>query len=334
MVPRFYKKKKKLLVRTQSLQTFLLNLKNKKMSFNITTEIASFGGNLLKLTHFSSTLGCEMSLNLYLPNTNNTTTTITTSTTKFENDKQIKFPVLFFLSGLTCTGDNCAEKGFLQYAASQKRIAIIYPDTSPRGLNIPGEDDSYDFGTGASFYLDATQSPWSTNYNMETYITVELPKELFAYFPQLDSSRISITGHSMGGHGALMLFLKNPGMYQSVSAFAPICNPIKCSWGQKAFSGYLGVEAENSEKWKMNDATELVQKWSGGSFRCLIDVGTNDQFYKQKQLLPENLAEAARKTGMDQDLVIRYQEGYDHSYYFVSSFASDHVNHAAKFFFA
>lgn len=258
-----------------------------------------------------------MALNLYLPPSAGKNST--------------KVPVLFYLSGLTCTGDNCAEKGFFQYGASQKGIAVVYPDTSPRGLKIQGEDDSYDFGTGAGFYIDATASPWSKNYKMESYITSELPKALFASFPELDSSRVSITGHSMGGHGALTLFLKYPGMYKSVSAFAPITNPSNCPWGEKAFKGYLG---EDREAWKKHDATELIRGAKAGTFAALIDVGTGDNFYKQGQLLPENFEKAAKESGNDKGLVLRYQDGYDHSYYFISSFSTDHVNHAAKYLFA
>lgn len=286
------------------------------MSFKTTATIASFGGKLLKLTHNASTTGCEMALNLYLP---------PQATTNAGH----KVPVLFYLAGLTCTGDNGAEKGFFQYGASQKGIAVVYPDTSPRGLKIQGEDDAYDFGSGAGFYIDATASPWSSNYKMESYITSELPKALFSSFPELDSSRVSITGHSMGGHGALTLFLKNPGMYKSVSAFAPITNPVNCPWGEKAFLGYLG---EDKEAWKKHDATELVKKWKG-DLDILIDVGTGDNFYKQKQLLPENFAEAAKSAGNDKGLVLRYQDGYDHSYFFISTFATDHINHAAKYLF-
>lgn len=285
------------------------------MSFKTTATIASFGGKLLKLTHDASTTGCEMALNLYLPPNAGATSQ--------------RVPVLFYLSGLTCTGDNCAEKGFFQYGASQKGIAIVYPDTSPRGLKIQGEDDSYDFGSGAGFYIDATAEPWSKNYKMESYITSELPKALFSSFPELDSSRVSITGHSMGGHGALTLYLKNPGMYKSVSAFAPIANPINCPWGEKAFKGYLG---EDKESWKKHDATELIKKWKG-SFDALIDVGTGDNFYKQKQLLPENFIEAAKQSGNEKGIVLRMQPDYDHSYYFISTFATDHVNHAAKYLF-
>jgi S-formylglutathione hydrolase len=283
------------------------------MSFKTTATIASFGGKLLKLTHDATTTGCEMALNLYLPPNAGATSQ--------------KVPVLFYLSGLTCTGDNCAEKGFFQYGASQKGIAVVYPDTSPRGLKIQGEDDSYDFGSGAGFYIDATSSPWSKNYKMESYITSELPKALFSSFPELDSSRVSITGHSMGGHGALTLFLKNPGMYKSVSAFAPIANPSNCPWGEKAFKGYLG---EDREGWKKHDATELIKGWKG-EFDALIDVGTGDNFYKQKQLLPENFIAAAKESGNDKGIVLRMQPDYDHSYFFISTFATDHVNHAAKY---
>ncbi|KAI9777949.1 MAG: hypothetical protein M1839_008484 [Geoglossum umbratile] len=167
-------------------------------AFKTTATIASFGGKLLKLTHYAVATGCEMALNLYLPP---------------EAPGSKKSPVLFYLSGLTCTGDNCAEKGFFQQGASQTGIAIVYPDTSPRGLKIEGEEDAYDFGTGAGFYVDATQAPWSKNYKMESYIA-ELHAALFANFPQLDPENVGITGHSMGGHGALTLFLRNPGKYK------------------------------------------------------------------------------------------------------------------------
>jgi S-formylglutathione hydrolase len=214
-----------------------------------------------------------------------------------------KVPVLFYLSGLTCTPENCSEKGFFQRHASLHGIAIVYPDTSPRGAGIAGEDESWDFGTGAGFYIDATQEPWKKHYKMESYITSELPKALWEAFPEkLDSSRVSITGHSMGGHGALTLFLKHPGLYKSVSAFAPIANPINCPWGQKAFSGYLG---EDKESWKKHDATELLKSWKGEKFRALVDVGTGDNFYKQGQLLPENFEAAAKEVGAEVE--VRYQ---------------------------
>ncbi|KAK2751616.1 hypothetical protein FQN55_000337 [Onygenales sp. PD_40] len=287
------------------------------MAVTTKATIASFGGKLLKLTHNATTTNCEMAFNLYLP------------PQAFQTPAQ-KVPVLIYLSGLTCTADNCSEKGFFQHGASKKGIAVLYPDTSPRGLNIEGENDSWDFGTGAGFYVNATQAPYDKGYNMYSYVTEELPKTVFAAFEQLDSSRVSITGHSMGGHGALTLFLKNPGKYKSVSAFAPISNPINCPWGQKAFKGYLG---DNLEKWKEHDATELVKKWKG-PLNLLVDVGTGDNFYKQGQLLPENFEQAAKEAGVDAGVNIRYQPDYDHSYFTMATFSDDHVEHAAKYLFA
>ncbi|KAF2691554.1 S-formylglutathione hydrol [Lentithecium fluviatile CBS 122367] len=283
------------------------------MTFETTATIASFGGKLLKLKHKSSSTNTDMALNLYLP--------------PQALKSGAKVPVLFYLSGLTCTGDNCSEKGFFQHGASEKGIAVVYPDTSPRGLQIQGEDDAYDFGSGAGFYVDATKEPWTKGYNMYSYIAKELPETLFKEFQELDGSRVSITGHSMGGHGALTLFLKNPGMYKSVSAFAPIANPINCPWGQKAFKGYFGEDQQ--EKWKQHDATELVKQWKG-PLEMLIDVGTGDNFYKQNQLLPENFIKAAKEAGNDKGITLRMQPDYDHSYYFMASFADEHVAYAAK----
>jgi S-formylglutathione hydrolase len=238
-------------------------------------------------------------------------------------------PVLFYLAGLTCTGDNGAEKGFFQHKASQKGIAVVYPDTSPRGLGIAGEDETYDFGSGAGFYIDATKEPYANKYNMYSYITQELPEQLFAHFRELDGSRVSIFGHSMGGHGALTLFLKNPGKYKSVSAFAPISNPSECPWGHKAFGGYFGDDQKL--KWAEHDATALIRNYPHDT-DILIDVGTGDNFYKQGQLLPENLEKAAREAG--KGVKVNYRDGYDHSYFFISSFADDHVEHAAKYLLA
>ncbi|KAF2095481.1 S-formylglutathione hydrol [Rhizodiscina lignyota] len=281
------------------------------MSFETTATIASFGGKLLKLKHPAKSTNCDMALNLYLPPAALSGKTV---------------PVLFYLSGLTCTGDNCAEKGFFQHAASQRGIAVVYPDTSPRGLKVAGEDESWDFGTGAGFYVDATTPGYKDGYHMYTYITEELPNALFSHFKELDGSRVSITGHSMGGHGALTLFLKNPGKYKSCSAFAPIANPINCPWGQKAFKGYFG---DDSAKWKEHDATELVKQWKG-PLELLIDVGTGDNFYKQGQLLPENFVAAAKEAGNDKGVQLRMQKDYDHSYFFMASFADEHVEWAAK----
>lgn len=290
------------------------------MSVKTTATIASFGGKLLKLSHASSTVGCDMAFNLYLP-------------PQATTNKLHKVPLLIWLSGLTCTGDNCSEKGFFQHGASEKGIAVLYPDTSPRGMNIQGEDDSYDFGSGAGFYIDATADPWSKNYKMYSYITQELPKVVFGEFSQIDSLSVSISGHSMGGHGALSLYLKNPGMYKSCSAFAPIANPLKCPWGEKAFKGYFG-ESDWQKRGAEYDSTELIKNWKGKNVDILIDVGTGDNFYKQGQLLPENFAAAAKEAGLESGINIRMQPDYDHSYYTMASFADDHVQHAAKHLFA
>ncbi|KAK5654133.1 hypothetical protein OQA88_7564 [Cercophora sp. LCS_1] len=287
------------------------------MPFTTKATIASFGGKLLKLSHPSSTTSTEMAVNVYLPPAALTSSSPT------------KVPVLVYLSGLTCSPENCSEKGFFQHGASRRGIAIVYPDTSPRGLNLPGEKDAWDFGEAASFYIDATQEPFASNYKMETYITKELPSALFSdpeIGKYLDADKVSITGHSMGGHGALTLYLKNPGLYKSVSAFAPISNPAKCPWGEKAFKGYLG---EDKEVWKKHDASELIKGWKGKDVKMLVDVGTGDNFYKQGQLLPENLEAAAKEAGVE-GFQLRYQEGYDHSYYFMASFSDEHVDHAAK----
>ncbi|KAF2399456.1 S-formylglutathione hydrolase [Trichodelitschia bisporula] len=282
------------------------------MIFETVATIASFGGRLLKLKHAAKSTNCEMALNLYLP----------------PQASNGKVPVLFYLSGLTCSGDNCAEKGFFQHSASREGIAVVYPDTSPRGLQIEGEDDSWDFGTGAGFYVNATKEPWTKGYNMYSYIVDELPEALFSEFPVLDSSSLGITGHSMGGHGALTIYLKNPDKYKSCSAFAPICNPINCAWGQKAFKGYFGEDQQ--DKWKEHDATELVKNF-GRPLALLIDVGTGDNFYKQGQLLPENFVKAAEEATHLSGVTLRMQPDYDHSYYFISTFADDHVKWAAKY---
>ncbi|KKA31029.1 hypothetical protein TD95_004115 [Thielaviopsis punctulata] len=284
------------------------------MTFEIKSTIAAAGGRILKLSHPSSATKTPMAVNIFLPPSASATAPA---------------PVLLYLSGLTCSPDNCTEKGFLHIWAARAGIALVWPDTSPRGLALPGEHDAWDFGSAAGFYIDATQAPWRDHYRMEEYVVRELPAALAAQFAELDMKRVSIAGHSMGGHGALTLYLKNPGMYKSVSAWAPIANAAQCGWGEKAFSGYLG---EDREEWKKHDATELVAGWKG-PLNALIDVGTDDPFYKQKQLLPENFEAAAEKAGL-QGLTVRYQKGYDHSYFFVSTFGEDHVKHAAKFLFS
>ncbi|KAK4171861.1 putative S-formylglutathione hydrolase [Triangularia setosa] len=291
-----------------------------KMPLETKATITTFGGKLFKLSHPSTVTSTPMNLNLYVPPS-------ALSSKSTPNPA----PVLIYLSGLTCSPENCSEKGFFQHRASQLGLAIVYPDTSPRGLAIPGQNDSWDFGEAAGFYLDATADPWKQNYRMESYITEELPKVLFEdeeYGKYLDGSRVSITGHSMGGHGALTLYLKHQGKYKSVSAFAPIANPTKCPWGEKAFKGYLAGGVEEGKK---HDAVELLRSgiWKGGDLKALVDVGTGDNFYKNGQLLPENLEEVVKEKGLE-GVRVRYHEGYDHSYYFMASFSGEHVEHAAK----
>ncbi|PNY20899.1 S-formylglutathione hydrolase [Tolypocladium capitatum] len=280
------------------------------MAFTTNATISAFGGRFLKLTHQSASTSTPMNLTLFLPGAASATTPA---------------PLLVYLSGLTCSPDNVTEKGFLHAHAAPLGLALLFPDTSPRGTDLPGEHDAWDFGSAASFYVDARTDPWRRHYRMETYLTQELPRLLFESFAELDRGRVSISGHSMGGHGALTLFLKKPGMYRSVSAWAPIANPSRCPWGEKAFGGYLG---DDREEWKRHDATELVKGWKG-PLNCLVDVGTGDNFYKQGQLLPESFEKAVEEAGIE-GVNVRYQEGYDHSYFFISTFGEDHVRHAAK----
>lgn len=269
-------------------------------------SIKEFGGFLNRYTHQSETCHCEMTFSVYLP----------------PQAKTKKVPALYWLSGLTCTDDNARTKaGMARYAAEQG-IAIIFPDTSPRGDEVADESERYDLGKGAGFYVNATQNSWQKNYQMYDYIIDELPnlieKELSV------SNLKSISGHSMGGHGALIIALKNPNNYQSVSAFSPICNPINCGWGKGCFGAYLG----NDEKtWQAYDATSLIE--NGAKVNdILIDQGLADEFYDEKQLLPENLQKACDK--MKQSVTIRMQEGYDHSYHFISSFVGEHIEYHAK----
>jgi len=240
-----------------------------------------------------------------------------------------KAPLLVYLAGLTCTEDTGAQKGGFLHVAASQGIAILFPDTSPRGAGIPGEDADWDFGTGAGFYLDATKPEWSKHYNMATHITEELPKVIEAAGIPIDFKRQSIFGHSMGGHGALTLYLASKTkQYRSASAFAPISNPTKAPWGEKAFTGYLSGGLQEGE---IYDATELISKTSD-SVHILVDYGTGDQFYKSGQLLPENFLKAAREAGHDEfQIRVRSHVDYDHSYYFISTFASDHVHFHANF---
>ncbi|EMG49273.1 hypothetical protein SBY92_000636 [Candida maltosa Xu316] len=281
------------------------------MSVKIDATITQFGGKLFKLTHDSITTKTPMNVNVFIP-----------PTTK------PKIPVLLYLSGLTCTPQNATDKSFFQYFAAKYGFALVFPDTSPRGANIPGEDTAWDFGTGAGFYVNATREPWKTNYNMYSYVHEELPKVLAGEFKELDFDNVGITGHSMGGMGALVGFFTLPGKYKSISAFSPICNPSVVPWGEKNFGGYLG-DADKSQ-WEKYDPTCLVKKYKSdeSSPLILIHQGLSDTFY-ERELKPQNFVDAAKdyKGGVDLKLV----DGYDHSYFFISSFVEEHSKHHAKY---
>ncbi|KAI8913177.1 S-formylglutathione hydrolase [Entophlyctis helioformis] len=274
----------------------------------VLSKAKSFGGTVFKYSHPSALLGCEMKLSVFVP----------------ANSSGAKLPAVYFLSGLTCNEDNFITKAGAIRTASRLGLVLICPDTSPRGLNIEGDSASWDFGVGAGFYVDATEPKWS-KYQMYSYITAELP-EIVAQNLPVDPSRTSIFGHSMGGHGALICALKNPGQFKSASAFAPISNPINCAWGKKAFTGYLG---EAQESWKAYDATELARGYRGAALSVLIDQGGEDSFLKDGQLLPDNLVSAASHNAL-LSVDYRLQPGYDHSYWFISTFVDDHLEFHAK----
>jgi len=233
-----------------------------------------------------------------------------------------RVPVLYWLSGLTCTEENFIVKAGAQRVAAELGLAIVVPDTSPRGLGMPNEADSYDFGLGAGFYVDATQAPWSDGYRMYSYVTKELPALVAEAFP-IDRDRAGIFGHSMGGHGALTIALKNPDVYKSVSAFAPIASPMRCPWGEKALTGYLGPD---TSRWREYDATALIEErgWAGPPI--VVDQGTSDPFL-DTQLKPDLLREACERRGVALDL--RMRNGYDHSYFFIATFVADHLRYHA-----
>ncbi|KAK8959408.1 S-formylglutathione hydrolase [Platanthera guangdongensis] len=266
-----------------------------------------FGGFNRRYKNFSPTLGCSMTFSIYFP----------------PSPPSQKIPVLYWLSGLTCTDENFIAKSGAQRAASVEEVALVAPDTSPRGLNIEGEDDSWDFGVGAGFYLNATELKWK-NWRMYDYVVKELPKLLTENFELLDTSKASIFGHSMGGHGALTIFLKNQDKYKASSAFSPIVNPINCPWGQKAFSNYLGG---NKSDWEVYDATCLIAKYNKFSTPILIDQGEGDKFLKD-QLLPHRFEEACKS--VEAPLVLRIHPGYDHSYFFIATFIDDHIRHHVR----
>jgi S-formylglutathione hydrolase len=265
-----------------------------------------FGGTLGFYKHYSEVCDSEMKFSIYLP----------------PQAKLQALPVLYFLAGLTCTEENFMVKAGAQKFAAEHGLILVAPDTSPRHTGISGEDDHWDLGTGAGFYVDATAAPWDSHYRMYSYVVEELPALIASHFP-IQPDRQGIFGHSMGGHGALVCALRNPDRYISVSAFAPIAAPMRCPWGQKAFSTYLG---EDRDAWRVYDASELVLQNKSDRL-ILIDQGTADTFLAQNQLLPEVFAQACAQVG--QPLTLRMQPEYDHSYYFISTFIEDHIKHHA-----
>ncbi len=278
------------------------------MSLGKVAENKSFGGVQLRYQHASAVLGCDMYFSVYLP-------------PAALQKKPV--PVIYWLSGLTCTDENFVQKAGAQRYAAEHGVAIVTPDTSPRGDGVPDDTDGdYDFGLGAGFYVDATAEPWRQHYQMYTYITEELPTLVAKNFP-VDATRTSIMGHSMGGHGALTIALKNPGKYKSVSAFAPIVSPMSCPWGHKALGGYLG---DDRNTWSQYDAVTLIET-AQERLPLLIDQGTDDNFLEE-QLKPELLQAACDKN--NHPLTLRMQSGYDHSYFFIASFIEDHIAHHAN----
>ncbi|NVK25314.1 MAG: S-formylglutathione hydrolase [Gammaproteobacteria bacterium] len=258
------------------------------------------GGWHKQYSHSSDSVSCNMRFAIFLPPQTNESNPV---------------PVIYWLSGLTCTDENFMQKAGAFKIAAELGVAIVAPDTSPRGENV-ADNDGYDLGQGAGFYVNATQAPWSNHYQMYDYVTRELPALIEQHFPV--SKLKSVAGHSMGGHGALVVGLKNQTEYQSISAFSPIVNPMQCPWGQKAFSTYLG---DNKEDWKQYDACELI-KANDVELPILIDQGDADQFLIE-QLKPENIASIAKQKGVN--LELRMQPGYDHSYFFISSFIEEHI---------
>lgn len=286
-----------------------MSLEVKDHSLKNVSRQKVFGGWHQQFTHDSTALNCTMRFAIYLPP---------------QVEAGQKVPVIYWLSGLTCTDENFMQKAGAFKTAAELGIAIVAPDTSPRGQDVPDDTQgSYDFGLGAGFYVNATEPPWNTHYNMYSYIVKELPQLIQANF--LVSSQQAISGHSMGGHGALTIALKNPTAYSSVSAFAPICNPINCAWGQKAFSHYLG---DNKTHWQQYDSHWLMSQ-ATKHVPALVDQGDADTFLAE-QLKPETLIQAANKNAYP--LTLRMQPGYDHSYYFISSFIDEHLRFHAGFF--
>ncbi|HVI32887.1 S-formylglutathione hydrolase [Phenylobacterium sp.] len=270
------------------------------MSLETVSTTRTFGGTQGVYRHRSRETGTDMTFSVFVP----------------PQAEQGPRPVVWYLSGLTCTHANVTEKGQFQRACAELGLVFVAPDTSPRGEGVP-DDPAYDFGQGAGFYVDATQPPWAQHFRMASYIVSELPEVIAGHFP-VDMARQGLTGHSMGGHGALTLALKTPGRWRSVSAFAPIASPMRCPWGEKALTGYLGPDRH---AWRRHDATALIE--DGARLpEILVDQGDADNFLKD-QLKPELLEAACRDAGVP--LTLRMQPGYDHSYYFIATFMADHL---------
>lgn len=272
----------------------------------LVSKTQSFDGSQCQYSHHSQVLDCEMRFSIFLPS---------------QAEKDQRFPVLYWLSGLTCTDENFSQKAGAQRMAAELGIVLVIPDTSPRGDQV-ADDDGYDLGKGAGFYVNATQAPWKPHYRMYDYIVDELPELVEQNFPVSD--RRAISGHSMGGHGALTIALKNPGRYASVSAFSPICNPIACPWGEKAFAAYLGAD---KTLWEEHDATALLSRASE-QLPMLVSQGEQDQFLEE-QLKPNALKAAAQAAGYP--LKLEFHAGYDHSYYFIATFIEQHLRFHADY---
>lgn len=271
------------------------------MTLETVSTAPSHGGTQGVYTHQSATTGTPMTFSVFVP----------------DHAEGEKLPVLLYLSGLTCTHANVTEKGEFRSACAEHGVIFVAPDTSPRGDDVP-DDEGYDFGKGAGFYVNATQAPWKANFHMRAYIEDELPQVLASSFAMADMDRLGITGHSMGGHGALTIALRNPARYRSVSAFSPIVSPLNCPWGEKALTGYLGPD---KAAWREYDACALIDDGARVP-DLLVDQGLGDNFL-EGQLKTHLLAEAVDRAGMD--ATIRMQPGYDHSYYFISTFMAEHV---------
>ena len=270
-------------------------------------SIKEFSGYLNRYEHESEACNCTMIFSVFLP----------------KEAESEEVPTLYWLSGLTCTDDNVRTKAGMQRYAAEHGIALVFPDTSPRGEDVPDVAERYDLGLGAGFYLNASESVWVKHYQMYDYVVSELPSLLEDNLP-LKSYVRSISGHSMGGHGALVCALNNPDKYRSVSAFAPICNPVESDWGRGCFGAYLGNKQSD---WRQYDATELVRAGNKVA-HILIDQGIADEFYQEGQLSPENFEQACVESL--QNLELRMQEGYDHSYHFIATFIGEHIAYHAK----